>query len=206
MSLLTAALLGLVTASAKSEFDSASTRISEAAIRLVTLDRILADFGPQAAHLRRRLKLIVEQQIDRMQGTVEAAASGDALVQRAEEYEAFYRSVAALEPRSDAQAAEIRHALDLVTDWLRSRWMFSLDVAADVPLAFLLFVLTWLAVDFFYVGLYATDNACLLLTVAFIALFLASAMFLMLELDEPLSGLIRVSVEPLERAVAVLGR
>lgn len=206
MSLLTAAVLGLVTASAKSDFNSASALVSEAAIRLVTLDRILADFGPRAAPLRASLKQMVEQQIVRMQGTSEAAASDDAIIRRAEEYEAFYRSVASLTPESDAQTAEIRRALDIVMDLLRSRWMLSLDMAPELPVAFLLFVLAWLVLDFFYVGLYASDNAFVIVALAFVAICLASAMFLMLELEDPLTGFIRVSAEPLKRAVAVLGR
>ena len=84
--------------------------------------------------------------------------------------------------------------------------MFRLERAAGVPMAFLLFVLVWLAVDFFYVGLNATDNAFVILTAVFVALSVASAMFLMLELEGPASGVIRVSPEPLERALAILGR
>ena len=84
--------------------------------------------------------------------------------------------------------------------------MFRLERAAGVPMAFLLFVLVWLAVDFFYVGLNATDSLFVILTAVFVALSVASAMFLMLELEGPASGVIRVSPEPLERALAILGR
>lgn len=75
-----------------------------------------------------------------------------------------------------------------------------------VPHGLLIFVLAWLAIDFFHVGLSTTDNAFVILIAALVAVSLASAMFLKLELSDPASGFIRVSPEPLERALAVLGR
>lgn len=206
MAILATVVLGFVTASAKNNFDASSNLIAESAMRFATLDRILAGLGPRVADLRGELKRILERQVNRMRSTAEVAESDAAIIERMEEYESFHRRLASIEPESDLEAAELRRARDLVADLLRSRWMFRLDRAAGFPMAFLLFVLVWLAVDFFYVGLNATDNPFVILTAAFVALSLASALFLMLELEGPTSGVIRVSPEPLERALAILGR
>jgi hypothetical protein len=204
--ILATVVLGFVTASAKSNFDASSTLVAESAMRFATLDRILASFGQRAADLRDELKLILERQVNRMRSTVESTDSVTAIIEKVEEYEVFNRRFASFEPKSNFEATELQRARDLVAELLRSRWMFRLDSAAGYPIAFLLFVLVWVAFDFFYIGLNSPENALVILTAVCVALFVASAMFLMLELEGPMSGIIRVSTEPLERALAVLGR
>ena len=49
---MTALVLGLVTASAKNSFDSVDSAVKHTAIDLLTLDRLLARYGPEAAPMR----------------------------------------------------------------------------------------------------------------------------------------------------------
>lgn len=206
MAILTTVVLGFVTATAKSDFDLASSLVADAASRIVTLDRILAELGDRAADLRRDLRGIVEQQIESIDSWHDLPISNAAIIARAQRYEDFHRRLAMLEPRSEAETDEIRRAHSLMADVMRSRWVFSLDPTAELPWAFLLFVAVWLAITFFYVGLFAADNAFVILTAACVAMCLASAMFLILELEGPTHGFVRVSAAPLERALAILGK
>ena len=206
MAMLTTVVLGFVTATAKSDFDVASSLVSDAASRIVTLDRILSGIGGQADDLRADLKQMVLQQIASIKSAHEADISDVAIIQRAEQYEAFHRRLALVEPASKTEASELQRAHTLMAELMQSRWIFSLDRSAELPVAFLLFILAWIALSFVYVGLYSADNWFVLFTAASVALCLASAMFLMLELEGPSSGFIRVSAAPLERALAVLGR
>jgi hypothetical protein len=50
---MTALVLGLVTASAKSSFDAADTAVKHTAMDLLTLDRLLARYGPETAGIVR---------------------------------------------------------------------------------------------------------------------------------------------------------
>lgn len=206
MGILTTVVLGFVTATAKSDFDSASGLVADAATRIVTLDRILAGIGDRAAVLREDLRWIVERQIASINSSQELAISDAAIIERAERFETFHRRLATIEPESDAEADEIKRAQGLMADLMRSRWLFSLDRSAEFPWAFLLFVVVWLAITFLYVGLFATENGFVTFTAGCVALALASAMFLILELERPSQGYIRVSPRPLERALAVLGQ
>lgn len=206
MGILTTVVLGFVTATAKSDFDSASSLVADSATRIVTLDRILAGIGDRGTVLRDDLRWIVEQQIASINSVQELAISDTAIIERAERYESFHRSLAALEPESDTEADEIKRAHALMADLMRSRWVFSLDRSAEFPWAFLIFVVVWLAITFLYVGLYATENGFVMFTAGCVAMALASAMFLILELERPSQGYIRVSPKPLERALAILGQ
>ena len=53
---MTALLLGLVTASARSAFDSQDAAIRTSAANILTLDRLLARYGPETIPIRDGLK------------------------------------------------------------------------------------------------------------------------------------------------------
>src|SRR5262245_40022357 len=53
---MTALLLGLVTAAAKSSFDSQDAAVRNAAANILALDRLLARYGPEAQPAREKLK------------------------------------------------------------------------------------------------------------------------------------------------------
>ena len=61
---MTALVLGLVTASAKSSFDSVDAAVKQSAIQLLALDRTLARYGPETAEIRTALKHAVGARID----------------------------------------------------------------------------------------------------------------------------------------------
>jgi hypothetical protein len=53
---MTALVLGLVTASAKNSFDSVNTTVKHTAIDILTLDRLLARYGPETGEIRKALQ------------------------------------------------------------------------------------------------------------------------------------------------------
>src|SRR5262245_55513867 len=61
---MTALILGLVTASAKSAFDAQDAAVKKAATDLLTLDRQLARFGPETKDIRAQLRSIVEYRVN----------------------------------------------------------------------------------------------------------------------------------------------
>jgi hypothetical protein len=89
---------------------------------------------------------------------------------------------------------------------LRARWLAIVVTRASIPAPFLVALLFWLTLTFASFGLFAPRNA-LVVTVLFVcALSVASAVFLVLEMDGPFDGLLKVSAEPLRRALAQLNR
>ena len=50
---MTALVLGLVTASAKSSFDAVDTAVKQTATQLLTLDRVLARYGSETGEIRK---------------------------------------------------------------------------------------------------------------------------------------------------------
>jgi hypothetical protein len=67
-------------------------------------------------------------------------------------------------------------------------------------------VIFWLTVTFTSFGLYAPRNATVVLVLFVAAVSVAAAVFLILELDNPLDGLIKVSSEPFRYVLTQLGQ
>ena len=206
LSVLTTVVLGFITADAKNSFDSAATIVSDTAVRLVSIDRILAGFGDEAAAVRGRMKQAATEWIERIHSPAGDRNLDLRAVQRGEELEDLFGEIAALTPKSEAQARDQERAIDLSSGILHDRWALATERAASTPTVFLFVVLAWMALEFFIFGLFASRNAFVTAATFVGALIVASAMFLVLDLEGPTTGPMRVSTGALERAVAIMGQ
>ena len=205
---MTALVLGLVTASAKTSFDSMDAAVKQSAIQVLALDRLLARYGPETAEIRSGLQSAIGKRIDLIwpedsstPANIDPAKSG-----YVEGTEGLAGALRTLRPHDDAQRALQARALDLTETLLEARWNSSARTGTSVPVPFLMILLFWLTVTFTSFGLFAPRNA-LVITVLFVcALSVASAVFLVLELDGPFDGLVKVSAEPLRFALRHLNR
>ena len=71
---------------------------------------------------------------------------------------------------------------------------------------FLVVLVFWLSMIFTSFGLFAPANSTVVAVLLVCALSVAGAIFLVLELDQPFYGLIRISDQPMRRALAILGQ
>ena len=71
---------------------------------------------------------------------------------------------------------------------------------------FLVVLVFWLTVLFASFGLFAPRNWTVMATMLTCALSVSAAIFLVLELDRPFGGLIRISSASLQNALAHLGQ
>ena len=206
LSMLTTVVLGFVTAEAKNSFDNAAKIISDTAVRLVSIDRVLADFGEEAAPVRGRIKQAAKDWIAAVNSTEGDVHSDLRAVQRGDELEDLFDGIKALKPTSDALAKDQARAIDLAAGILHDRWVLTTERAASTPTVFLLVVLGWLALEFFIFGLFASHNVLVVVATFLGSLTVASAMFLVLDLEGPMTGPMRISTKTLERAVAIMGQ
>lgn len=206
LSALTTVVLGFVTVEAKNSFDNAAKILSDTAVRLVSIDRVLADFGEDAVTIRHRIKDATKEWIARVKSPEGDRNTDVGVVQRGEELENLFDEIKSLKPRSEAQADDQGRAIEFTAGILHDRWLLQTERAASTPTVFLLVVLAWLALEFFIFGLFASRNVMVMLATFFGALTVASAMFLVLDLEGPMTGPMRISTKSLERAVAIMGQ
>jgi hypothetical protein len=67
-------------------------------------------------------------------------------------------------------------------------------------------VVSWLTILFVSFGLYGPPNQIVIATLFICAIAVSGALFLVLDLDSPFEGMLRISSAPLRNALAHLGR
>jgi hypothetical protein len=204
---MTAMVLGLLIASAKSSFDAQRNGLAQLAGDIVVLDRTLAHYGSETKEVRDLLRDSVADMIRNTwpgEGSESGPAERDASTEG--KYEGIYDKIQQLSPRTDAQKALQAHALKTVGDAVQTRWLMFSQRSSSIPTPFLVVMVAWLVVILTSFGLFAPRNGTALLALLVCSLTVSSAIFLILELDRPFKGMIQISSEPLRNAMAQLGR
>jgi hypothetical protein len=89
---------------------------------------------------------------------------------------------------------------------VRTRFLVLGSSRGAVSEAFLVVVIFWLTATFASFGLYAPRNTTVTTVLFIAALSVAAAVFLILELDGPFTGVIRISSAPLRYALDQIGK
>ena len=206
ISTMTALLLGLVTASAKSSFDDVNVAVKHAAVDVLALDRTLARYGPEAAELRAALQHIIAQQVQMIWPADRSRRSEIDWSAGPRDFELFAARIRGLRPQNEEQRWLQSRALELGESLFQTRSLIITGMGSSVPIPFLVMLVFWLTITFASFGLFAPQNPTVVSVLLLCALSVAGAVFLVLEMDEPFQGLIRVSGDPLKLAVGRLNQ
>lgn len=202
---MTALLLGLVTAAARGTFDSQDAAIKNSAATILTLDRHLARYGPETKPTRELIRRAVEYRLKTTWDIGGGVNSGLAVNETTPAVEEIENQILRLSPQTETQRWFKSEALKLSEEVVKTRWRV-LGSGSTVPFTFLVVVISWLTVTFASFGLYAPRNATVVVVLCVAAISVAAAVFLILELDSPFEGVIKVSSGPFQYAVAHLNQ
>lgn len=203
---MTALVLGLMTASAKSSFDAQNTLVQNAAADILTLDRLLARYGPETKEIRDSIRRIVAR---RLNDVWPADGSKPVRVDPSgvgPEFEEISDHVRARSPHDETQWRLQRRALDTHEGLLKSRWLMFGGVTATILTPFLIALLFWLTITFMSFGLFSPRNTTVIAVIFLCALSVSSVIFLILEMDNPFEGVIRISDARARYALSHLGQ
>jgi hypothetical protein len=204
---MTALVLGLLVASAKSSFDTQRNGVAQLAANIIVVDRALAHYGPETKETREILRTSVADMIERTwpeeNGQARSLAGQSGTEGR---YEGVYDKIQELTPKTEAQRSFQAQALKTAGDTAQMRWLLFSQRNSSIPTPFLVVMVSWVALILASFGLFAPRNAMALTTLLICSLAIASAIFLILELDRPFGGIIQISSAPLRNALAQLGR
>jgi hypothetical protein len=203
---MTALVLGLVTGSAKSTFDGDDTAVKHTAASLLALDRDLAAYGPETTPIREALKATITAKVDSIWGDAGAGAEVRAGVHGASGGEKLLAGILALTPTNDAQRWYQQRALSLSSDIMQTRWFVFNGSGRSVPIVFLIVIVAWLTVLFGSFALFAPPNATVIAALLLCALSVSASIFLILEMDDPFNGLMRISDVPIRYALEQMGQ
>jgi hypothetical protein len=200
---MAALVLSLLISSAKGSYDTRSSEVVQLSANVTLLDRLLAHYGPEAREARDVLRVAVARIIDQTWPSPGADSSPPMPSARSE---VLYDKIQALSPQNDAQRSLQAQALTISTGIAQTRWLLVGQSGHSIPKPFLVVLVCWLGFIFVSFGLYVRLNATVIVALFVCALSFSSAIFLILELDQPFEGLIQISSAPMRETLARLGQ
>ena len=202
---MAALVLGLLVASAKGSYDAQIAELTQGSTNILLLDRLLAQYGPETKEARALLRGAVVRVLDRTWPKAGASASGLPPPASASA-ETLYGKIQGLSPKDDAQRSLQSQALSIALDLRKTRWLMYEQETESVALPLLAILVLWLTIIFISFGLFAPFNATVVSSLIAAALSVSAAIFLILDMYKPYSGLIQISSAPLRFALAHLGQ
>jgi hypothetical protein len=201
---MVALILGLLIASAKSSYDAERNGVTQMAAKVVMLDRMLANYGPETKEARDLLRRSVERVRASMwpDGKSEQAQL-DPTASRAE---AVYFAIQGLSPKSETQNTFKSQAMGTALEVGQMRWLEFAQAGGSVSVPILVIMTGWLAILFLSFGLFSPPNGTVVAALLLVALSVSAAIFLIMELDRPFNGMIQISSEPFDSALLHLGQ
>lgn len=200
VSTMTALLLGLLVGSAMGTYDTQRTEVIQMAAQVAFLDRVLAAYGPEAVEARARFQDLVTEQSHLMWPTEVGARAR--LPSDVSAGDRIFSVVQGLSPRDDAQRGLKAQATTLAVSLGQLRVLLTAQSAPSVPKPLLAAVGWWLVVIFLFFSLLAPPNAVTATALIAAAVSVAAAIFLIMELDRPLGGVISIPSEPMMKALS----
>ena len=194
LSTLAALLMSLIISSKMQSFDAVSREIEAAAAQIMQLDANLRELGPAGDPARARLRALVSAEIARLW---EHRASPEGGGRGCHELEKMLR---ALSPTGTAELAALARALQLTGNLAQAGGVVSSQSGSTTTIPLLTVLLLWLVIICFGINLFAAVSRTIMAVNLLVALSIAAAIFLILEMDQPYHGVIGVSDAPL-RAV-----
>jgi hypothetical protein len=202
---LSAVVLGLLTGSSISSLAEKESELRSAGVQFIMLDQTLAEYGPETAPIRALAKDLLAQRINQIWPEEGGAVSLTALSSGAG-ITLVQRDVFELSPRTERQQWLRSNALESTNTIAQSRWTTVEQIGSRFPWAFFVVVVAWLAVIFASFGLFAPRNASVIAALVVAAIALAGPIFMMLEMDQPYGGLVKIPSTSLRVALDQMGR
>jgi len=201
---MSALVLGLLVSSAKGAYDTERSEVIQMAAKVAFLDRVLTLYGPEATDARSEFRSGV---VDAVRHIWPAARGGPArLALNDQTGDTFYVAVQRLSPHDDAQRALKTEAATLMAELGQLRLLLVAQSIPSISIPMLIILVSWLVVIFLGFSLVAPPNATTTLALVASAFAVACAIFLILELDQPFGGLIRITNAPMLNVLSRLAK
>lgn len=203
---LTALVLGLLVSSAKSAFDTINTGFVQGSAKFILLDRALARYGPEAQPVREQLRGILASGLAEVWPEEKTGVGALTAFERKNGTELLQDQLHALTPQNDTQRQALAQAQQLTGDLGQTRWLLIEEAQNELPMPLLLILVFWLVLLFMSFGLFAPRNSMAVAVLVVGACAISASIFLVLELNQPFDGFIKISSAPLRNALRHLGQ
>lgn len=202
---LAALVLGLLTASAKNSYDTKDAAIKRQAANIILLDSTLALYGPETQALRSLARQIVLARLGEIAPAEETGKIDLQALSRGPAVELIQSELLNLSARTEREKWTQTKALEIATDIAQIRWQTLGAVDTSIAWPLLAILIFWLGFIFTSFGIAALPNRSTIIALLVCALSVGGAVYLIIQLDQPYDGLIKLSTAPLRNALEQMG-
>jgi len=203
---MSALVLGLLIASAKSSYDTQGNGIASISADIVLLDRTLAQFGAESTEARMLMRNVVGSVARRIWSTGTVTPEDLDPAKNREQANRFFEAILTLQVQNDKQRYLRDRALHLAEQVGQVRLLLFQQAGSAISWPFMAILILWIAVLFLGFGLTSSVNATVVTALVIGSLSVAAAMFLIVELDDPFNGLMKLSNAPIAGALTHIGQ
>jgi hypothetical protein len=196
---MTGLVLGMLVSSAKTFYDGEKNQVAEMSSQIILMNDLLAAYGPETKQARIEALGFVEDAADRIWPKEKSALFQLRPANRSED---FYREVQSLVPKNDTQASVKAQLLSLNMSLKKGYWLMYLQtVQTPIPTPLLGVVTSWLVAIFISFGIFAPRNLTVMATLIVCAMAVSAAIFIILSMYAPFTGILRISPAAVRDAV-----
>ncbi len=196
---MTGLVLGMLVSSAKTYYDAQKNKVSEISAEIIFLDQLLVIYGPEAQQTRIEAHELAEESVDRIWPT---QASLQAQLRPKSNLQNFYQQLQLLVPKDATQTAIKEEVMSRTLALRKTNWLMFLEseqTSASIPL--MAVVTSWLLAIFVSFGIFAPPNSTVIVTLIVCAAAVSAAIFIIMEMYSPFSGILRISPNAIHDAL-----
>src|SRR3954470_2845941 len=196
---LAALVLGLMISAANSSFAKRSDEVRELSLQVIRVERNLRRYGSEADDARMKLRAWASIKLEQLSPVKGQAPPSPQ--KGIETLESVQDALLALTPSDERQKYLHTLCLTLSSNLIYERWSLEQHAGHSIPLPFLILLIFWLAIVFASFGLFAPANPTAMIALLLCSIAVAGGMVLIEELDNPLTGFIRIPSESMRKAL-----
>ncbi len=205
LSLLTALVLGLLIWTAYGVYASQATAVRTLATQFLELDLAFADYGPDAAAQRTHLAEDVRRAVSELWGDDRDYATRNYSATIAN-WHARQADLKTLHANTDKEKQALDAASQAASAIARTRLQMAAALTDPVSRPLVLVVVAWAVCLFVSYGLMHAQSLDALTAMAVGAMAVGTAVYLLIDLSHPYSGLFQVSSDPIKQTLAFMGK
>jgi hypothetical protein len=197
-------VLGLLVSSASTSYQGQKNDVAGLASQVIIMDHLMQNYGPETYPMRVELHKLVKANLDR---AWPLEADTKFALDPSKHGDMFYQELQNLVPKNAAQTDAKNQILGLALSLRQNQWlMFLKSDQNSIPYVLLFVVVSWLVMTYVSFGLFAPPNATVIATLALSAIAVTAAIFIIIELYSPFTGILRISSAPVRDVLNQLPR
>jgi hypothetical protein len=204
VTLLLALVLGTLVGNTYAFFAMQKSELETMASRALLVDQALARYGPEAKPARDKMKEALTQSYDLFWRGADADPQQLKVGVALDRWERVANVLNSLDPKTPAQKDALAAANANLGLMEQTRLLMSLQLSSPIAWSLVTSVILWSMFLFCGFGVLSGTNPTTIAVLALGAVSVASAMFLILDLSQPYSGLFRVPASSIQETLEAI--